>query len=175
MGSLYDDNVKVGSGGKHFVVGSTGVTMYNTATQESQQITPLFQEWNISDLGDVLCAVSSQLGAKIPGVNSPYLYFGMWRTTFPWHVEDMDLYSINYLHYGAPKFWYSIPQSHATRFETMIKGISLFISEKPCNSQNCWGLLRSLPGGDRARPGGVCLADTELDLAESAWRSLPGY
>ena len=42
-------------------------------------------------------------GLKIPGINTPYLYFGMWRTTFAWHTEDRELHSINYLYKGADK------------------------------------------------------------------------
>ncbi len=65
---------------------------------------PGLQEWNIDHLPSILNRLSEQ-GVNIPGVNSAYLYFGMWKTLFAWHTEDMDLYSINYLHYGAPKAW----------------------------------------------------------------------
>jgi len=29
----------------------------------------------------------NRLNVSIPGVNRAYLYFGMWKATFAWHVE----------------------------------------------------------------------------------------
>ena len=43
----------------------------------------------------------------IPGVNTPMLYFGMLFAMFCWHVEDSHMYSISYLHEGAPhRLWH---------------------------------------------------------------------
>lgn len=39
----------------------------------------------------------------ITGVMVPWLYVGTALSAFCWHVEDHALYSINYLHQGAPK------------------------------------------------------------------------
>lgn len=75
--------------------------------------------WNLSKLPNLL----DVLGTKVPGVNTAYLYLGMWKSTFAWHLEDVDLYSINYLHFGAPKQWYSISQGDARRFEAAMKNI----------------------------------------------------
>ncbi len=77
------------------------------------------QEWNVAKLPNLL----DLLGAPIPGVNTAYLYLGMWRATFAWHLEDVDLYSINYIHFGAPKQWYSISQKDAPKFEAAMKSI----------------------------------------------------
>jgi len=80
------------------------------------------KEWNINKLGSILDYVNEDYGISIDGVNTAYLYFGMWKTTFAWHTEDMDLYSINYLHYGAPKTWYCIPPKHGSRLERLANG-----------------------------------------------------
>lgn len=77
------------------------------------------QTWNVAKLPNLL----DLLGDKIPGVNTAYLYLGMWRATFAWHLEDVDLYSINYIHFGAPKQWYSVSQKDAPKFEAAMKSI----------------------------------------------------
>ena len=46
------------------------------------------------------------LGQAISGITIPMVYVGMCFSSFCWHNEDNYLYSINYLHEGAPKSWY---------------------------------------------------------------------
>ncbi|KAI9853323.1 MAG: hypothetical protein M1830_006688 [Pleopsidium flavum] len=60
----------------------------------------------------------------------------MWKATFAWHLEDVDLYSINYIHFGAPKQWYSISQEDARRFEAAMRSVW------PNDAKNCDQFLR---------------------------------
>ncbi|XP_077557645.1 lysine-specific demethylase 4B-like isoform X3 [Haemaphysalis longicornis] len=97
---------------------------------------PGVKEFNINQLNTILDLVNRDYGIKIEGVNTAYLYFGMWKTTFAWHTEDMDLYSINYLHFGAPKSWYCVPPEHGRRLERLAAGF--FHS----TAQKCAAFLR---------------------------------
>ena len=73
--------------------------------------------WNLSEIKSILN--EGMQTNHIPGVTQPYLYIGVWRSLFGWHKEDVDLYSVNYLHYGKPKFWYTIDLDHNNLFESV--------------------------------------------------------
>ncbi|KAG8215808.1 JmjC domain, hydroxylase-domain-containing protein [Butyriboletus roseoflavus] len=92
--------------------------------------------WNVAHLPSFLSRILPSSSKGLPGVNLPYLYFGMWRATFAWHVEDMDLFSINYIHFGAPKFWYAVPQGRAAALEATMK------SYFPKDTSQCPQFLR---------------------------------
>jgi len=70
--------------------------------------------WSIRHMDSCLHVLS-----YVPGVTSPYLYFGMWASCFCVHTEDMNLLSINYLHAGAPKLWYAVAPKDAPRLEAL--------------------------------------------------------
>ncbi|WVW79774.1 hypothetical protein I302_101744 [Kwoniella bestiolae CBS 10118] len=89
--------------------------------------------WNVAHLPNLLNRWDLK---HLPGVNSPYLYFGMWGASFAWHVEDMDLFSINYIHFGAPKYWYAVPQLQSEKFERVLQGYF------PEESRHCDQYLR---------------------------------
>ncbi|XP_033253220.1 uncharacterized protein LOC117192612 isoform X1 [Drosophila miranda] len=92
--------------------------------------------WNINRLGTILDYVNKDYNIQIDGVNTAYLYFGMWKTTFAWHTEDMDLYSINYLHFGAAKTWYVVPPAYGRRLEKVANQYF------PASYKNCNAYLR---------------------------------
>jgi len=83
-------------------------------------------DWNLGKLKSCLqLLLIDQQDDKhggIPGVTTPYLYFGMWASVFCAHTEDMHLLSINYLHAGAPKVWYAVAEGEdSRRFEHLME------------------------------------------------------
>ena len=73
---------------------------------------------------------------EFPGITKPYVYVGKWRSCFGWHKEDQDLYSINYLHSGSPKVWYSLDMNNIEKFEQLVK------EHFPYEFQQCPEFLR---------------------------------
>lgn len=74
--------------------------------------------WNVKNLNSIL---NMGLPAGMDGITSSMLYFGTARSCFAWHTEDMELFSVNYLHCGAPKMWYAVPPAFASRLESLAK------------------------------------------------------
>ena len=69
------------------------------------------------DLNKVKSILSDTIIEQYEGIVSAYLYFGTWRSTSPWHTEDMDLSAANLLLFGQPKLWYCIPPDFGNQFE----------------------------------------------------------
>ncbi|KAK9740017.1 hypothetical protein RND81_03G004800 [Saponaria officinalis] len=88
--------------------------------------------WNLNNLPRLPGSVLAYENADISGVQVPWLYVGMCFSSFCWHVEDHHLYSLNYMHFGAPKMWYGVPGSDATKLEdAMRKHLPDLFDEQP--------------------------------------------
>lgn len=94
--------------------------------------------WNLNKLNSLLNLIHSDYGINPSGLLNTYTYFGEYKTVFAWHTEDMDASSANYLHYGEPKTWYSVPAHDAHRFELLIESLIY-------NPNNCAAPLRHKP------------------------------
>eukprot|EP01130_Rhizamoeba_saxonica_P017452 TRINITY_DN8466_c0_g1_i3.p1 TRINITY_DN8466_c0_g1~~TRINITY_DN8466_c0_g1_i3.p1 ORF type:complete len:535 (+),score=106.78 TRINITY_DN8466_c0_g1_i3:326-1930(+) len=75
--------------------------------------------WNLHNLPGA--TFLHHLDECVSGITRPMLYIGMLFSSFCWHTEDNYLYSINYVHTGKPKRWYSIPFGEADAFERVMR------------------------------------------------------
>ncbi|OEL13556.1 Lysine-specific demethylase JMJ703 [Dichanthelium oligosanthes] len=88
--------------------------------------------WNLNNLPRLQGSVLSFEGGDISGVLVPWVYVGMCFSSFCWHVEDHHLYSLNYMHWGAPKMWYGVPGKDAVNLEeAMRKYLPDLFEEQP--------------------------------------------
>lgn len=92
-------------------------TFYGSDVPGHQIIDKTCKQWNFVTMGRNIAK------SNIPGITTPYTYYGAPRATFAWHTEDYDLYSLNYIYKGEPKQWYVVPQSEGTKLEAMIEKI----------------------------------------------------
>ncbi|KAK6911328.1 FY-rich, C-terminal [Dillenia turbinata] len=122
---LYGADIETGSFGSGF-------------PKESGQVESILEEhylksgWNLNNFPRLPGSVLSYESSDISGVLVPWLYVGMCFSSFCWHVEDHHLYSLNYMHWGAPKMWYGVPGKDAVKFEAaMRKHLPDLFEEQP--------------------------------------------
>jgi jumonji domain-containing protein 2 len=77
--------------------------------------------FNMNLLNDLVSRERDENKNTINGVNTPFLYFGSFGTSFAFHVEDYNLYSMSYLHWGAPKSWYVVPPRDGKKMEKLAR------------------------------------------------------
>ncbi|ETW09373.1 hypothetical protein, variant 1 [Aphanomyces invadans] len=93
--------------------------------------------WNLTNLPKLNGSMLQYLDEDIKGVMVPWMYVGMCFSTFCWHVEDHNFYSISYLHRGAPKTWYGVPGHAADKMESVMRKVTpgLFGSQPDLHMQ----------------------------------------
>jgi hypothetical protein len=81
------------------------------------------------------------LQTPISGITTPQVCHGALFSTSCWGVEDLYLLSLNFLHIGAPKTWYTVPAKHADSFEKAVQDkarpSAAFASRRQCSFVAC--------------------------------------
>ena len=115
------------------------------------EIWSLFQNLGLDKLGDV------------SGVSSPWGYAGTRGSTFPVHMEDSNLGSVNYLLDGKPKVWFVVHPEDRDKFVLGLK--KLYPKEyKKCSQYHRHKNLFVNP----------VMVQKEMDIAVFRIEQLPG-
>ncbi len=115
-------------------------------------------------------AAGSLVHAKpaVRGVHSPSLYFRGPAPGAPFelHCEDHWLYSLNYLHRGAPKYWLVVPPHERKHLEKCLWGNLGARWGAPWQQRPpaCSQFMRHL--GVWVSPGALCGWDVNFELVE---------
>lgn len=106
----------------------TEAIMYPSAN--GSFMNPYKMLWNLSHFPSLINAISDN-GHIFDGLTLPYTYLGMLHSIFACHVEDLKMFSLNYLHWGAPKTWISVAVPYALKFEKLHQLLFKTVCENP--------------------------------------------
>lgn len=131
-------------------------SVYGTGFAHALQGVPR-SPWDLNQLIDDPANVLRVLSAALPGVTRPWLYLGSLFSTFCWHAEDHNLYSLNLLHSGAAKTWYCVRGADSAMFQRALRqAVPSAFKEDPDLVHNLTTLL----------PPSVCVS-SGLDTAHT--------
>lgn len=115
---------------------------YNTiVSNENKSLIKSFLEeynyWSLSTIhyetNSLFQFLKEEKNSQISGLTLPWIYSGMLFSTFCWHVEDLYMYSLNYMYYGKPKIWYSVSHKEKEKLDLFIKNKNLTIKNDKDN------------------------------------------
>ncbi|GBP95726.1 hypothetical protein EVAR_70155_1 [Eumeta japonica] len=89
--------------------------------------------WNLKVLTNNPSSVLRSLGSVL-SVTTPTLHLGMVFTTSCWHRDPHGLPWIEYLHTGAPKIWYGIPDEQSSKFRRAVETLG----PAYCQNKSIW-------------------------------------
>lgn len=107
-------------------------------------------DWNVSKVNGILGEMHKFLNCSIEGVTHSMLYFGTKSSCVAWHLDDMDLPAINYLHFGERNIWHCIPPREAGKLEKLASELMPW--------EDCKNFLRHkscLPSPDLLKKRGI--------------------
>ncbi|CAK9210838.1 unnamed protein product [Sphagnum troendelagicum] len=116
---LYGADVETGKFRSGFPKAKNG--KLTTRVEEEEEDLYEKSGWNLNNIARLPGSMLAFEEEDISGVVVPWLYIGMCFSSFCWHVEDHHFYSLNYMHWGAPKVWYGVPNSEALKLESAMK------------------------------------------------------
>lgn len=111
----------------------------NTSEYSLNNSTSLFNDkikhFNLSKLTKNHSLIHDQKFVKpLEGITTPFVYIGLFMTFFGFHLEDANLNSINYLHRGAPKVWYFVPESENSKLEKLVNRLAKTVGNITCSN-----------------------------------------
>ncbi|KAL5796511.1 hypothetical protein ACOSQ2_001331 [Xanthoceras sorbifolium] len=111
---LYGENLDTGTFG-------SGFPTVSNPLKASDHQKYLKSGWNLNNVPRLPGSLLSFESGDTSGLLVPRLHIGMCFSSLSWKVEEHHLYSLHYLHLGAPKIWHGIPGRSAVKFEAATK------------------------------------------------------
>lgn len=87
--------------------------------------------WNLNNTAKLPGSLLAFENHITSAASIPRRHVGMCFSSHCWKVEEHHLYSLCYMHFGAPKIWYGIPGRYLFKFEAVLKRKYPHLSEHP--------------------------------------------
>ncbi|KAJ1521846.1 hypothetical protein ONE63_003481 [Megalurothrips usitatus] len=113
---------------------------------------PLFMTSSFAMIFITFLSMLSFLPGYFLGVSCPAAYVGVAHSLFNFHIEAMGLWSFNFIHHGAPKFWIIVPPAFVRQVDDLLAREGFGGMHKFCSNwllHKCFFILPQLLRANR--------------------------